>query len=75
MIEAIVAHYTDAEERAEVASAIRHEIARRIRRSIMTSETLKVCPTCDTAKEHAAYRRHAGRADGLQWQCRACQVR
>lgn len=72
MLDAIVAHYPTTLERVAAASAIRNEILRRQRRAVMTSQTLKCCPTCNTAKPHSAFNRHAGRPDGLQWQCRAC---
>jgi hypothetical protein len=70
--EIVARYYPTAGERAEAASRLRHEIARRQRRAVMSSRTLKVCPTCNTAKPHADFHRHAGRPDGLQWQCRGC---
>lgn len=73
MIDAIVAH-RPAEERYEAASAIRHEIARRTRRAIMTASFLKVCPVCATARRHDEFTRDASRPDGLDWRCRSCRA-
>ncbi len=34
---------------------------------------MKKCPRCQTTKENEEFSRHAGRSDGLQGHCRACQ--
>lgn len=70
-----LARYATEEERVEVLSMLRHEVARRTRRAVMTNSWIKVCPTCSEAKRHDAYRRCATRPDGLDWRCRGCAAK
>ena len=72
-LEAMVAHYPTAGERARAASTILHEIRRRQRRALMAASRLKVCPRCKKSQERANFRRDASRVDGLDGLCRACR--
>lgn len=77
----LLARHDDAEDRAQLRSAILETGRQRFRhydRALQAeaqarAALVKRCPSCDQAKEAAAFGANAARPDGLQVQCRACR--
>jgi hypothetical protein len=67
----VLAHLDTAGERAEMASKMRHEIARRLRREALLVVQIR-CYTCRLVKHDEEFGRNRGRPNGRQAQCRSC---
>lgn len=69
-IDDVVAHYSHPHERYEIASAVLHEIRRRLRPS---AEEYHPCPSCRQSLPRSAFAADASRPRRVDWRCRACR--